>query len=87
MDAIAVLNAGSSSIKFSLFAARGDELALVVARPDRRALHVAALRREGRRRRTRSARSRGARATQLGHDGALDHLVAFLRDAARASTG
>ena len=31
----------------------------------------------GTRRRT---RSRGARASKLGHDGALDHLVAFLRE-------
>ena len=35
-DAIAVLNAGSSSIKFSLFLTRGGELELTVQRPDRR---------------------------------------------------
>ena len=78
MDAIAVINAGSSSIKFSLFAASGDELTLV-ARGQAEGLftapkfvakdaqgHVLAERTWG-------------EGVRLGHDGALDHLVSFLR--------
>ena len=40
MDVIAVLNAGSSSIKFSLFGARGDQFDLV-ARGRPKSLHSA----------------------------------------------
>jgi acetate kinase len=77
-DAIAVLNAGSSSLKFSLFAARGDALELV-ARGQTEGLYTA----------PRFAAKDGAgklvgekswaEGVRLGHDGALDHLVAFLR--------
>ena len=61
-DAIAVLNAGSSSLKFSLFADARRRARARRARPGRRALHVAALRREGRATGRCSTRSRGARA-------------------------
>ena len=77
-DAIAVLNAGSSSLKFSLYAAEGGELALVaggqaeglftaprfVAKDDAGNLIDEKSWGEG---------------TRLGHEGALDHLVGVLR--------
>ena len=62
-DAIAVLNAGSSSLKFSLFAGATAELELDRARPGRGPLHRAALRREGSARARSSARSPGATAS------------------------
>jgi len=78
MDAIAVLNAGSSSIKFSVFAARGDALELTV-RGQAEGLYTS----------PRFAAKDAAGAVigekswgdgvRLGHDGALEHLVAFLR--------
>jgi acetate kinase len=79
MDAIAVVNAGSSSIKFSLFTAADGELVLA-ARGQAEGLftsprfvakdaHGAVL----------AERSWGEGA-KLGHDGALDHLVTFLRE-------
>jgi acetate kinase len=78
MDAIAVLNAGSSSIKFSLFTATDGDLVLS-ARGQAEGLYTsprfvakdAAGRVLGEK-----TWSEGAR---IGHDGALDHLVAFLR--------
>ena len=77
-DAIAVLNAGSSSLKFSLFAERGDALELTV-RGQIEGLHTAprfvAKDRHGK---TLGEKS-WADGVKLGHDGALDHLVAFLR--------
>ena len=77
-DAIAVLNAGSSSIKFSLFFTRSAELELelhgqiegIYTTP-----HFIAKRRDG----TTAAEKFWAEGSKLGHDGALDHLVAFLR--------
>src|SRR4030095_4054016 len=77
-NAIAVLNAGSSSVKFSLFVARGDELELHV-RGQIEGIHTAP--------HFIAKRSTGAVAsekswpdgTSLGHDGALDHVIAFLR--------
>ena len=78
MDAIAILNAGSSSIKFSLFTVSGNELALA-ARGQTEGLFTSP---------RFVAKDAGGRmieekswgeAVQLGHDGALDHLVAFLR--------
>jgi acetate kinase len=77
-DDIVVLNAGSSSIKFSLFAARGDKLALelrgqiegIYAAP-----HFVAKLPGGR---TKAERSWGEGA-KLGHQGALAHLIDFLR--------
>ena len=79
-DAILVLNAGSSSIKFSLFAQAGDDLELdaCAARPracrPRRASspRVPAA--------TRCRRTHWAEGTPLGHDAALEHIVAFLRE-------
>jgi len=78
-DAIAVLNAGSSSIKFSLFAQAGDDLALAV-RGQVEGLHTAP------RFVAKSAAGETIsthawdEGTRLGHDGALEHIVAFLRD-------
>ena len=78
MDAFAVLNAGSSSIKFSLFTASGNELTLA-ARGQTEGLYTSP---------RFVAKDAGGRmieekswgdAVQLGHDGALDHLVGFLR--------
>jgi acetate kinase len=75
---IAVLNAGSSSFKFSLFALAPDDLT-VLARGQAEGLFTS----------PRFVARDGAGAvledktwdagTQLGHAGALDHLVAFLR--------
>jgi acetate kinase len=77
-DAIAVLNAGSSSLKFSLFAEHGDALELI-ARGQAEGLYTAprfvAKSRDGK---TLGEKSWGDGA-KLGHDGALDYLVAFLR--------
>jgi len=77
-DVIAVLNAGSSSFKFSLFAVAPDDLT-VLARGQAEGLFTS----------PRFVARDGAGAvledktwdegTQLGHTGALDHLVAFLR--------
>ena len=77
-DAIAVLNAGSSSLKFSVFGVRGGEFDLL-ARGQVEGLHTS----------PRFAARDGAgnlvgekswgEGVRLGHDGALDHLVAFLR--------
>ncbi|HXH02764.1 MAG TPA: acetate/propionate family kinase [Candidatus Competibacteraceae bacterium] len=77
-DAILVLNAGSSSIKFSLFVATGTELALDV-RGQIEGLYTAPrfIARDDAGR-TLSEQSWGT-GTQLGHDGALDHLAGFLR--------
>jgi acetate kinase len=78
-DAIAVLNAGSSSIKFSLFAADGEQLDLVlrgqVERLDASPRFVARDR-DGK---TIAERSWSAGALS-GHAGAIDHLLAFLRE-------
>jgi acetate kinase len=78
-DAIAVLNAGSSSIKFSLFGLRGMDLELshrgqiegiytaprfVAREPDGRI----------------EAEKSWGEGVSLGHAGALDYLVAFLRE-------
>jgi len=78
-DAIAVLNAGSSSIKFSLFAQSGDDLALTVG-GQAEGIHTAP--------RFTAKNPAGEtisshawdEGTSLGHDGALEHIVAFLRD-------
>jgi len=78
-DAIAVLNAGSSSIKFSLFAQTGADLALVV-RGQAEGIHTAprfvAKNPAGE---TLSTHT-WDEGTRLGHDGALEHIVAFVRD-------
>ena len=78
MDAIAVLNAGSSSLKFSLFTATDGDLTLV-ARGQAEGLYTAprfvAKDASGQ---TLNERTWGE-GTKLGHDGALEHLVGFLR--------
>jgi acetate kinase len=79
MDAIAVVNAGSSSLKFSLFGASDGELALA-ARGQVEGLYTSP--------RFSAKDAKGAvlaekswgEGTKLGHDGALDHLLAFLRE-------
>jgi acetate kinase len=78
MEAIAVLNAGSSSLKFSVFAQSDGDLELI-ARGQAEGLSTA----------PRFVAKDGAgkllnekswgEGTKLGHDGALDHLVACLR--------
>jgi len=78
-DAIAVLNAGSSSFKFSLFA-QADGRPSVVVRGQAESLYTSPhfVARDG----------AGAviddnawsAGTKLGHDGALDYLLAFLRE-------
>jgi acetate kinase len=77
-DAIVVLNAGSSSIKFSLFLTRDAELVVdmrgqvegIYTKP-----HFVAKRRDG----TTVAEKSWPEGANLDHGGALDHLVAFLR--------
>lgn len=77
-DAIAVLNAGSSSLKFSLFADRGGELDLV-ARGQAEGLFTSPkfLAKDG------NGNVVDQKAwgdgQKLGHEGALDHLVQVLR--------
>jgi acetate kinase len=78
-DAIVVINAGSSSIKFSLFFVRAGDLALEV-RGQVEGLSTAprfvARDASGR---TVAERSWGE-GVRLGHDGAVEHLRAFLRE-------
>jgi acetate kinase len=78
MDAIAVINAGSSSIKFSLFTAGGGDLALV-ARGQAEGLFTSprfvAKDADG----GILVEKSWGDGVQLGHGGALDHLVSFLR--------
>ena len=77
-NAIAVLNAGSSSLKFSVFAEHGDELELIVrgqAEGLYTAPHFGAWDDAGK---VLGEQSWGA-GIKLGHDGALEHLVSFLR--------
>ncbi len=78
MDAIAVINAGSSSIKFSLFV-EGSEGLDLLARGQAEGLYTApkfvAKDAQGR---TLGEKAWGE-GEKLGHDGALDHLVGFVR--------
>ena len=78
-DAIAVLNAGSSSIKFSLFIRDGDDLSRTM-RGQVEGIHTAprfiAKSADG----ATIATHAWNEGTQLGHDGALEHIVAFVRD-------
>jgi acetate kinase len=77
-NAIAVLNAGSSSLKFSVFAERGNDLDLIV-RGQAEGLHTAPqFTVKDAAGKILSEKSWGD-AVKLGHDGALEHLVAFLR--------
>jgi acetate kinase len=78
-DAIAVINAGSSSLKFSVFVARETGLELDVRgnlEEIDTAPHFVAKGKDGQ---VRAEKSWGAGA-RLGHDGALDHLLGFLPD-------
>jgi acetate kinase len=77
-DAIAVLNAGSSSLKFSVFAEHGTELELI-ARGQAEGLYTAPrfVAKDGAGKLL-SEKSWGDD-VKLGHDGALDHMVAVLR--------
>ena len=78
-DAIVVINAGSSSLKFSLFVVRAGDLALDV-RGQIEGLHTAprfvAKDSSGRTVAERTWSEGG----KLGHDGAVEHLRAFLRE-------
>src|SRR4051812_23185970 len=77
-DVIAVLNAGSSSIKFSLFRSREDHLEAglrgqiegIYSTP-----HFIAKSPEG----TAISEESWPEGTELGHDAALDYLIKFLR--------
>jgi len=80
MDAIAVVNAGSWSIKFTLFGMHGDDLMLTVL-GQAEALYTAL---------RFLAKDAGGRVLEekswghgvaLGHEGALDHLLASVRGA------
>jgi acetate kinase len=77
-DAIAVLNAGSSSLKFSLFTVHGGALEQV-ARGQAEALFTAprfvAKNAAG----DVLAEKSWGEGAKLGHEGALDHLIAFIR--------
>jgi acetate kinase len=77
-DAIVVLNAGSSSFKFSLFGASGLDLRLI-ARGQAEGLYTAprfvAKDDQGK---VLDEKAWGE-GVELGHEGALDHLVGFLR--------
>jgi len=77
-DAIVVLNAGSSSIKFAVFVARAADLELEL-RGQIESIYTAprfsAKRRDG----SGAVAKLWPEGTKLGHDAALDHIVAFLR--------
>jgi len=77
-DAIVVLNAGSSSIKFSLFLARGEDLELDVRGQIEGIYTAPRFTAKGHDGRLRSEKTWDA-GTKLGHDGALQHLVDFLK--------
>jgi acetate kinase len=77
-NAIAVLNAGSSSVKFSLFLGRDDELELHVRgqiEGINTAPHLTAQPRNG----AKTIEHSWSKGAKLDHDGALDHVIAFLR--------
>jgi acetate kinase len=78
-DAIAVLNAGSSSFKFSLFAQEAGGMTLV-SRGQAEGLYTSPrfVAKDGGG--AVIAEKSWADGVKLGHDGALEHLVAFLRD-------
>jgi acetate kinase len=78
MDAVAVLNAGSSSIKFSLFAAVGGDLALLARGQAEGLLTSPRFIAKDDVGNVLAERSWGE-GVQLGHTGALDHIVAFVR--------
>jgi acetate kinase len=78
-DAVAVLNAGSSSVKFSLFTLKRDDLELELRGQVEglfTAPHFIAKDRAG----TALSEKSWGEGVKLGHAGALDHLVAFVRE-------
>jgi acetate kinase len=77
-DAIVVLNAGSSSFKFSLFGASGQDLELI-ARGQAEGLYTAPRFVAKDARGTVIDEKAWGDGVELGHAGALDHLVGFLR--------
>jgi acetate kinase len=77
-DAIVVLNAGSSSIKFSLFLAGSEDLELDVRGQIEGIYSTPRFVAKGRDGKLRSEKSWGA-GKKLGHNGALQHLVEFLK--------
>ena len=78
-EAIAVLNAGSSSVKFSLFALRGADLELEL-RGQVEGIHTAPrfMARDGAGKSL--AEKSWGEGVKLGHAGAIDHLVAYVRE-------
>jgi acetate kinase len=76
-DAILVLNAGSSSIKFSVFTVRADELALAV-RGQIEGLDTAPRFRAKDATGTEIGARKWDEGTRLGHGGAIEYLVQFL---------
>ena len=77
-DAILVLNAGSSSVKFSLFLLRGKELELWLHGQTERLSTTPVFTAKDAEGKTVSER-RWDNAESLGHEGAIAHLVDFLR--------
>ena len=77
-DAILVLNAGSSSVKFSLFLLRGKELELWLHGQTERLSTTPVFTAKDAEGKTLSER-RWDNAESLGHEGAIAHLVDFLR--------
>ena len=77
-DAIAVLNAGSSSIKFSIFVAHDDN-AEVLVRGQIEGIYTTPrfIAKDGQG--TLMAEKSWPVGTKLGHDGALEHLLAYVR--------
>jgi acetate kinase len=78
MDAIAVLNAGSSSIKFSLFGVRGETLEVDVHGQAEGLYTAPRFIAKDAAGRILGEKSWGDGVT-LGHEGALDHIFTFLR--------
>jgi acetate kinase len=76
--AIAILNAGSSSIKFSLFLERGEDLTLE-SRGQMEGIYTAPHFTAKNADNALMEEKSWPEGTQLGHDGALEHIVAFLR--------
>jgi acetate kinase len=77
MDTIAVVNAGSSSIKFSLFGVRGDALQLTVHGQAEGLYTAPRFQAQDAAGHVLDDKSWGD-GVALGHDGALDHLLAFV---------
>jgi acetate kinase len=81
-DAIVVLNAGSSSIKFSLFIEREHDLALDLRGQIEGIYTAPSFKSKGADGALRNEKSWGE-GVKIGHDGALAHLFAYLREELR----